>query len=358
MLYKSFMRPLLMSMDPETAHELAVKAIVNPLLKPGFTLNQSMNSCSYPDLATQFCGIPLENPIGLAAGFDKNAIMYPNLHQLGFSFVEVGTITAKAQAGNEKPRLFRLPKDQALINRMGFNNHGADAISERLAKHKAKVPLGGNIGKSKVTPIEDAVSDYEYSFNKIKDHVNYFVVNVSSPNTPNLRSLQAREPLTQLLSHLSNLNKDPKHPLLLKIAPDLNDHQLEDIVRVVEECKLDGVIATNTTIERSGLATSASEVENIGAGGLSGPPVKKRSTEVIRFLRKNLPQEIDIIGVGGIVNGDDAYEKIRAGACALQIYTGLIYRGPNTVFGILKELNQRIKQEGFTELIQAIGTDL
>ena len=357
MLYKNLIRPVLMNMDPERAHEMAVRALINPLSAPFFGLNRLLHRVKSPILQTTLCGIPLENPVGLAAGFDKNAVMYAKLHKLGFGFVEIGTVTAHEQPGNEKPRLFRLLEDRALINRMGFNNDGADSVTARLRKNRAQIPLGGNIGKSKITPLEKAVEDYAYSFRLMADHINYFVVNVSSPNTPNLRKLQAREPLLELLLHLVSLNQHHQLPILLKIAPDLNDHELEDIVSVVQDSGVSGVIATNTTITRDGLTAGSEQISAIGAGGLSGPPVKQRSTEVIRFLRRHLSKNIDIVGVGGIADGHDAYEKIKAGACCVQIYTGLVYGGPNTVFNILSQLEKLLQKDGYQQLSDAVGVE-
>ena len=358
MMYDFLIKPILMRMDPEEAHELAVKTITNPLTSPPLALHGIFGPADRALLATNLCGIPLENPIGLAAGFDKNAVMFPYLHRLGFGFVEVGTVTAHAQSGNERPRLFRLQQDEALINRMGFNNDGAEAVAARVARGKSRIPLGGNIGKSKITPLEEAVSDYEKSFQLLKPHVDYFVVNVSSPNTPNLRKLQEKKPLLDLLTHLSGLNREPRLPLLLKIAPDLTEGQLEDILEVLEESGIDGIIATNTTIERGGLKTAASEVEKIGNGGLSGAPIEARSTEVIRFLGKRMPEGKTLVGVGGIHDGRGALEKIKAGASVLQIYTGLIYGGPATVYRIMSQLTTLMKKEGFKSLEEAVGADL
>ncbi len=358
MMYRSLIKPILMKMDAESAHEWAVKAITNPITGRVLGLNRIFAGKHRKLLKIDLCGIPLENPIGLAAGFDKNALMFPHLHQMGFGFVEVGTVTAHAQEGNPRPRLFRLQPDLALINRMGFNNDGVEVVAKRVAARVSPIPIGGNIGKSKITPLQDAVSDYERSFFLLKPHVQYFVVNVSSPNTPDLRKLQDREPLSQLLHHLMALNCEPRLPLFLKIAPDLTEGQLEDIVSVVEECAIAGVIATNTTIERKGLKTPATAVSQIGNGGLSGAPLKARSTEVIRFLAKNLPAKTAIIGVGGIFNGEDAYQKIRAGARCLQVYTGLIYGGPATVYKIQNQLAQLLIRDGFANLEAAIGADL
>ncbi len=285
-------------------------------------------------------GITFENPVGLAAGFDKNASMYNDLAYCGFGFIEIGTVTPQGQAGNEKPRLFRLTEDEGIINRMGFNNHGVENAVENLKKRKTNVIIGGNIGKNKVTPNESATDDYVKSFNALFDYVDYFVVNVSSPNTPNLRELQEKEPLTQLLATLQDLNakKEVRKPILLKIAPDLTNEQLDDIIEIVGEVKLDGVIATNTTISREGLKTSQEKVDAIGAGGLSGKPVKSRSTEVVRYLAEKSNKAFPIIGVGGIHSAEDALEKLDAGADLVQLYTGFIYEGPKLV----KEINRAI----------------
>ncbi|MDJ0838676.1 MAG: quinone-dependent dihydroorotate dehydrogenase [Acidobacteriota bacterium] len=358
MLYEWLIKPCLFRVDPEKAHHFAVSLMAGSLTQPFFSVNRMLNGFRSERLRTDLCGIPLENPVGLAAGFDKNAVMYPNLHRLGFAYVEIGTVTAEAQSGNPKPRIFRLPEDNGLINRLGFNNDGAEVISTRLARRHAAIPLGGNIGKSKVAPLDRAVDDYTFSFNLLKPHVDYFVVNVSSPNTPDLRKLQAREPLQKLLDHLQQLNKDPQLPLLLKIAPDLNEDQLIEIVEVVTSSGIDGVIATNTTITRNNLKTSEKRVADIGAGGLSGAPVRDMATGVIAFLRKHLPRDIPIVGVGGIFTGADAYEKIRHGASCVQIYTGLVYGGQNTVFRILKELDRLLVQDGFQSVKDAVGVAL
>jgi dihydroorotate dehydrogenase len=357
LLYDAILKPALFQLAPETAHELAVQVIRQPLLGSMFLCGPRLSDSQNALLKADFQGIPLDNPMGLAAGFDKNGIMYPQLHRMGFGFVEIGTVTAKSQQGNPKPRLFRLPKDKALINRMGFNNDGADVIADRLSKQKASTPLGGNIGKSKVTPLEDAVSDYVYSFNKLKPFVDYFVVNVSSPNTPGLRKLQDKGPLLEILTELQGLNRDPKLPILLKIAPDLNESQLEDIVAVVEESQLSGVIATNTTIGREGLKTRPEEIERMGAGGLSGAPITNRATEVIRFLKPRLPKDVTLIGVGGIMSGQDAYDKLKAGADLLQIYTGLIYLGPDAVKQIIEELVALLERDGVNHFTEIIGTN-
>jgi len=284
-------------------------------------------------LEREVFGLKFPNPVGLAAGFDKDAKFIDELASLGFGFVEIGTVTPVAQPGNDLPRLFRLPADKALINRMGFNNEGAVAAAKRLQHKKSNIIIGGNIGKNKVTPNEEAISDYEKCFHALFPVVDYFVVNVSSPNTPNLRALQEKEPLKQLLHHLQMLNnQQPKpKPILLKIAPDLTTEQLDDIVEIVQETKLAGIVATNTTISREDLLTPASEVAAIGAGGLSGLPVKDKSTEVIRYIHKKSNGNFPIIAVGGIFSAKDAQEKLDAGASLVQVYTGFIYEGPTIV---------------------------
>ena len=294
-----------------------------------------------PKLEKELFGLTFKNPVGLAAGFDKNATFFNNLFFCGFGFIEVGTLTPVGQPGNDKPRLFRLKKDNAIINRMGFNNDGVEISVAQLKKRKHKgLIIGGNIGKNKLTPNESAVEDYLKAFNSLFDYVDYFVVNVSSPNTPNLRDLQEKEPLTNLLIKLQERNNSlPKRkPILLKIAPDLSDSQLDDIIDIVAITKIDGVIATNTTIDRSNLITPTEELEQVGAGGLSGIPLKNRSTEVIRYLSVKSNKAFPIIGVGGIHSEADALEKLEAGADLLQLYTGFIYEGP----GLVKRINKAV----------------
>ena len=291
-------------------------------------------------LGVDLFGLHFENPVGLAAGFDKNAAYFNELSHCGFGFIEIGTITPKAQPGNDMPRLFRLKSDEAIINRMGFNNGGIEEAVKNLKKRNTKLIIGGNIGKNKLTPNEDACQDYALCFEGLFDVVDYFVVNVSSPNTPNLRELQDKEPLTRILSGLMALNKkksSPK-PILLKIAPDLSDDQLLDIIEIVKDSGIDGVIATNTTINREGLKANSQLLENIGAGGLSGKPLTKRSTEVIRFLHERSNGAFPIIGVGGIHSPKDAIEKLEAGAKLIQLYTGFIYEGPR----LIKQINLKI----------------
>jgi len=285
-------------------------------------------------------GLTFKNPVGLAAGFDKNAAFYKELESCGFGFIEIGTITPVAQPGNDKPRLFRLKSDQAVINRMGFNNGGIIEAVKNLKHRNPGMIIGGNIGKNKVTPNEKAFSDYALCFEGLFDSVDYFVVNVSSPNTPNLRELQEKEPLTELLVGLMAINKTkstPK-PILLKIAPDLSNDQLLDIIEIVKTSGIDGVIATNTTISRDNLKATQSTLDKIGQGGLSGKPLGKRSTEVIRFLFENSGGSFPIIGVGGIHSPEDALEKIEAGASLIQLYTGFIYEGP----GLVKRINKAL----------------
>ena len=281
-----------------------------------------------------------ENPVGLAAGFDKDAEIFDELYSFGFGFVEIGTVTPMPQSGNPKPRLFRLKEDNAIINRMGFNNDGIEAVIARLRRKKSTIIIGGNIGKNKVTPNENAVDDYELCFEKLFPYVDYFAVNVSSPNTPGLRDLQDKEPLTALLNRLQEVNviKEKRKPILLKISPDLTNSQLDDIVQIVTETGIDGIIATNTTTDRHGLETDGDKLVTIGSGGLSGHPVKSRSTEVIRYLSNRSKKSFPIIGVGGIHSVEDALEKIQAGADLIQIYTGFVYEGPS----LIKRINKAI----------------
>ena len=300
---------------------------------------------SDPRLETKLFGLTFPNPVGLAAGFDKDALLYNELEYVGFGFVEIGTVTPLPQDGNPKPRLFRLPEDEALINRMGFNNKGVSHVVEQLKSRKTKIIIGGNIGKNKVTPNEEAISDYEKCFDALYPYVDYFVVNVSSPNTPNLRDLQEKEPLTALLNHVMERNRttgNPK-PLLLKIAPDLTDGQLDDIVDIVKDTGIDGVIATNTTIAREPLTTEKNEVDAIGNGGLSGQPLTSRSTEVIRHLHLKSNGSFPIIGVGGIASGKDAEEKLKAGASLVQVYSGYVYEGPS----LPSKINKHLLQTGY-----------
>ena len=335
-MYKNFIRPILFQADPEKVHyftfsllrKLLKSEAAGKLLRKKFLVED-------PKLEREVFGLKFKNPVGLAAGFDKDAKLYRELSNFGFGFIEIGTLTPQPQPGNKKKRLFRLKEDKAIINRMGFNNGGVVAAAERLKKNK-NVLIGGNIGKNKTTPNEKAVDDYLICLNALFDTVDYFVVNVSSPNTPNLRELQDKAPLTNLLNILQqeNRKKPSPKPILLKIAPDLTEPQLLDIIDIVNETGIAGVIATNTTISRDGL-TSAEQDE---IGGLSGAPLRKKATEVIRFLSRKSNKAFPIIGVGGIMSPEDALEKLNAGASLVQIYTGFIYEGPQLV----KEINKAI----------------
>lgn len=339
-MYK-FIRFFLFLFDPERVHYLTAGLIHFTLSIPGMKcLWTKLYRVDSPELKRTVFGIDFPNPVGLAAGFDKNAKMYNDLAYCGFGFIEVGTVTPKGQPGNPKPRLFRLKEDNAIINRMGFNNDGVEEAIKNLKNKKVNIIIGGNIGKNKVTPNEEATEDYKISFEALFPYVDYFVVNVSSPNTPNLRELQEKEPLKQLLKTLQELNdqKEQRKPILLKIAPDLTTDQLDDIVDIVQEVNLDGLIATNTTISREGLKTSDETVESIGAGGLSGKPVRERSTEVIRYIHGKSNGSFPIIGVGGIHSEEDALEKLNAGASLIQLYTGFIYEGPALVRRINKAI--------------------
>lgn len=335
-MYKAIIRPFLFWFDPEKVHYLTFSLIRNISKLPGFkSLFRKMYLVEDKKLERQLFGLTFKNPVGLAAGFDKDAKLYNELSNFGFGFIEIGTLTPKPQDGNPKKRLFRLKEDSAIINRMGFNNGGVEEAVERLKKNKG-VLIGGNIGKNKVTPNEDAVEDYKICFNALFDHVDYFVVNVSSPNTPNLRALQDKEPLTELLKALQVLNfqKTNSKPILLKIAPDLTNEQLDDIIDIIKTTKIDGVIATNTTISREGLQSENKRE----VGGMSGKPLKSRSTEVIKYLSEKSNKAFPIIGVGGIHSEKDALEKIEAGADLVQLYTGFIYEGPKLIRSINKAL--------------------
>ncbi|WP_431106851.1 quinone-dependent dihydroorotate dehydrogenase [Winogradskyella poriferorum] len=339
-MYKAIIRPILFWFDPEKVHHFTFSLIRTISKLPGFkSLFKKMYLVEDEKLERELFGLTFKNPVGLAAGFDKDGKLFNELSNFGFGFIEIGTLTPKPQDGNPKKRLFRLKEDSAIINRMGFNNGGVEEAVERLKKNKG-VLIGGNIGKNKVTPNEDAVKDYEICFNALFDYVDYFVVNVSSPNTPNLRALQDKEPLTELLKSLQVLNfqKPKSKPILLKIAPDLTNEQLDDIIDIVKTTKIDGVIATNTTISREGLQSkSKSEI-----GGMSGKPLKSRSTEVIKYLSEKSNKAFPIIGVGGIHSAEDALEKIEAGADLVQLYTGFIYEGPKLITSINKTLLQKV----------------
>lgn len=340
-MYKLLIRPILFCFDPEKVHYFTFSLIRLVSKIPGFpSLFKALYEVNDSRLETEVFGLKFKNPVGLAAGFDKDASLYKELSNFGFGFIEIGTLTPKGQEGNPKKRLFRLKEDQAIINRMGFNNGGVQEAIVRLKKNNG-VLIGGNIGKNKLTPNEEATSDYEICFDALFDYVDYFVVNVSSPNTPNLRALQDKEPLTQLLQTLENKNlaKPKQKPILLKIAPDLTDEQLLDIIDIVKQTKIAGVIATNTTLSREGLQ-SENKVET---GGMSGKPLAHRSTEVIRFLSEKSNKAFPIIGVGGIHSAEDAIEKLEAGASLIQLYTGFIYEGPSLVKAINKKILERLQ---------------
>lgn len=341
MLYKTLVKPIVFLIDPERAHYLTVSIfkfllsipLIGSLVKSNFKFESEK-------LSKDLFGLHFKNPIGLAAGFDKDGKSYNSMSSLGFGFIEIGTVTPKPQAGNPKQRLFRLPKDEALINRMGFNNEGVDAMVERLKNRKKDhVIIGGNIGKNKVTPNEKAIDDYEICFNKLYDYVDYFVVNVSSPNTPDLRSLQDKEPLNKLMSHISYLRsqKSEYKSVLLKIAPDLSFDQIDDVLEILENNKIDGIICSNTTISREGLHTSDEVVKQIGNGGLSGAPIKSKALNVVKYVRQK-NATIPIIGVGGINDGKSAQDMFSAGANLVQVYSGMVYQGPSMIKEIKKYL--------------------
>ena len=345
-----FFRPLFFLLDAERAHYLAMGILKN-FCSIDFIQRSLQRWFAPREIPIQLFGLLFKNPIGLGAGFDKNARYLRELETLGFGFVEIGTVTPKPQAGNDKPRLFRLPKDQALINRMGFNNDGVDVVVERLKtwrenqkkKHlqTTNLLIGGNIGKNKTTPNEEAWKDYELCFTALHSYVDFFVVNVSSPNTPGLRELQEKESLKKILTHLQSLNQRQlfQKPILLKIAPDLTHEQLDDVISLATEIKLDGIVATNTTISRDGLQTTSSQLQTIGAGGLSGKPLQQRSTEMVRYIFEKTGGALPIIGSGGIFNAPDAKQKLEAGAQLLEVWTGFIYEGPF----IVKNLCQNLK---------------
>lgn len=345
-MYKILIKPFLFLKKPENAHHLTFSlihfifnlALLKPFIK-GIYAYQS------PLLEREVFGLKFKNPVGLAAGLDKDARLIDELGTLGFGFIEIGTLTPKPQAGNPQPRLFRLPGDQALMNRMGFNNGGVEEAVGRLKERKTDVLIGGNIGKNKDTPNEKAIDDYLLCLEALHPYVDYFVVNVSSPNTPNLRDLQEKEPLKKLLSAVkaANISKKKPKPILLKIAPDLTDGQLDDIIEIVKQTGIDGVIATNTTIDYDLVKNERNAVKEIGSGGISGKPLRARSTEVIRYLSLKSDKSFPIIGVGGIFTAEDAVEKLEAGASLVQVYSGMIYEGPGMVKKIKKGLARYYK---------------
>lgn len=340
-MYKILIRPILFLFNPEGVHYFTFRFLRFICQVPGIkSLLRSWFVVKHPKLKRSLLGLTFQNPVGLAAGFDKDARLVDELACMGFGFIEIGTVTPLPQSGNDKPRLFRLPKDQALINRMGFNNEGVVAAASRLSRRRSDIIVGGNLGKNKVTPNEDAASDYVIGIEALYPYVDYFVINVSSPNTPGLRELQEKEPLRKILNRVKAViaAKKKNKPVLLKIAPDLSDDQLDDVIEILKDTGTDGVIATNTTIGRDSLKTQPNIMERMGVGGLSGMPLAGRSTEVIRYLRLRLGKDFPIIGVGGIMAPKDAAEKISAGADLVQIYTGFIYEGP----GFVTKINQAI----------------
>jgi dihydroorotate dehydrogenase len=364
MLYRSLLRPILFRLPPETAHELALRVVARSLgAKWMRRLARRRFECAMGEELRRF-GVTFRNPVGLAAGFDKNGLAAEGLAALGFGFIEVGTVTHLAQPGNPQPRLFRLPLDAALINRQGFNNLGAAALAARLAAHRPRCPLGINIGKSRVVPVEEAIDDYMASLELVYEQADYIVVNVSSPNTPNLRELQKPETLKTLLSALQGRNVElaQKHererplPMLVKLAPDLEMSELEAIVGVALDAQLAGIIATNTTTSRANLQTPAELIAACGDGGLSGAPLRARSTRMIAALYRLTEGRMVIIGVGGIFNAADAWEKICAGASLVQLYTGFIYEGASVVRAINEGLRELMTRQGFSSIDEAVGS--
>jgi dihydroorotate dehydrogenase len=334
----SLAKKILFQMDAEEAHHFTIHNLQLIGRFPFLLDLVAGKQLNDPRLAREVFGLHFPNPVGLAAGLDKNGDVIDEMAAFGFGFIEIGTITPRPQPGNDKPRLFRLVKDEALINRMGFNNIGAEVAAEKLKRRKTNIVVGANIGKNKTTENEDAVNDYVFCFKKLFDHADYFVVNVSSPNTPGLRALQDKDSLTTILSTLQdiNLQKASAKPLLLKIAPDLTNEQLDEVIEVVKATNISGIIATNTTISRAPLSYSPSEIEQFGAGGLSGKPLTKHSTEVVKYITEK--SNIPVIGVGGIMTANDGLEKLNAGAKLVQLYSGFIYRGPQ----LIHEINEAI----------------
>jgi dihydroorotate dehydrogenase len=340
-MYKSIVRPLLFKIYPETIHELTVSGVktvhkiplVPSLLKKWYEVNDAR-------LERDVLGLHFKNPVGLAAGFDKNATFYQEFANFGFGFIEIGTVTPKPQPGNPLPRSFRLPADHALINRMGFNNRGAEVVAQHLKNRQPGLIIGGNIGKNTATPNSKAVDDYVFVFDQLYDYVDYFVVNVSCPNISNLRELQDKDSLKAILEAVmqKRAGKSVQKPVLLKISPDLNWNQISDVLQIIADTGTNGIVAANTSISREGLQTPESRIKEIGNGGLSGLPLRQKSTEIIRFISKETGGKLPIIGVGGIMSPEDAKEKLDAGASLIQIYSGFIYEGPEIVKKINKYL--------------------
>lgn len=340
-LYKLLIRPIFFLIDPEAVHHFTFKMIKLTAKIPGVrTLRKDLYQTNVPELKRNVFGLDFKNPVGIAAGFDKNALLLDELEDFGFGFIEIGTVTPKPQEGNPRPRLFRLKRDKAIINRMGFNNDGVEKIAARLAMKKTNLIIGGNIGKNTATPNEESIPDFVKNFRKLHHLVHYFVVNVSCPNVGDTSKLQDKDFLIELLSTLNDVNHSfaVQRPILLKIAPDLSNKQLDEIIDIVRESEIDGVIATNTSTSRDNLKASERKLNKIGNGGLSGQPLNKRSTEVIRYLAEKSNKAFPIIGVGGIHSPEDAIEKMEAGADLVQVYTGFIYEGP----GLVKRINKAI----------------
>lgn len=362
MIYSSLLRPILFQLSPETAHEFALNCLCWSL---GARPLRDVVAARYrrsPFGKLKRFGLEFDNPLGLAAGFDKNGRAADALSSLGFGLVEVGTVTNQPQSGNEKPRLFRLPEDRALINRLGFNNCGARELARNVTRHRPDCVLGVNIGKSRSVAIKDAIPDYLATFETVYDVADYIAINVSSPNTPNLRELQRQDLLSELLSALQERNRElalahagTRKPLLLKIAPDLSVEELESIIDVATRLEVAGIIATNTTLSREGLQTSANRVAAFGEGGLSGAPLQNRSNEVISFIHKATRGSLPIIGVGGVFNAEDAWKKISAGASLIQLYTGFIYEGPGVARRINEGLGHILQREGYSSFDEAVG---
>jgi dihydroorotate dehydrogenase len=365
MVYRSLVRPLLFRLPPETAHEFALHSLslLPPKFINDFVARRYATSAADTSLSINRFGISFPNPVGLAAGFDKNGIAVEALAALGFGFIEAGTVTYHPQPGNPGPRLFRLPEDHALINRAGFNNAGAAAFAKRIEKRRPNCVLGVSIGKSKITPLDQATEDYLSSFELVYNVADYIAVNVSSPNTPQLRELQQAEQLSSLLTALQEHNhalqevrRRPRPmPLLVKLSPDLSQEQLELSVEVIVRLQIDGIIATNTTMSRENMTTDRSRVAACGEGGLSGEPLKQRSTRMVADLYGMTKGRVPIVGVGGIFTAEDAWEKIAAGASLVQLYTGFIYRGPGIAREVNEGLKRILKREGFTNLDAAVG---
>ncbi len=363
MIWRYLVRPVLFRLPAETAHHASMTLFHAVMFPPLSTATGWWTAAREPSLRSRLWNLEFENPVGLAAGFDKRAVWFNSLRRLGFSHVEVGTITAEAQAGNPRPRLLRLPRDEALVNRMGFNNEGADATARRLERGRIRCLIGINLGKTKTVDLENATRDYLRGFRALFPFASYFTINVSSPNTPGLRDLQSRQPLIELISALRECNKElaaerriEPRPVLLKIAPDLDERQLESIADVARETGIDGLIATNTTTSREGLESPRSLIERAGEGGLSGRPLTSVSREVVSQLYQMTGGEIPIVGVGGIMNGEDAWQMILAGASLLHVYTGFVYGGPMFVKQVNRHIARRLREAGMERIDAAIGS--